>query len=275
MPELPEVETIRKDLEKELKGQTLINIKIFDPSFLLKNKVENLNTLIDTKLLSVKRKGKYLIFLFEKELLLFHLGLTGFFILQEKDLSFKKGQKHLILIFEFEKHMLNYFDIRKFGKIKKTSIKKSLYIKELEELGKDALEIGFDEFKNIFKSKNRKVKDLLMDQKVISGLGNIYTNELLFRAKVNPFKFSNELKEEEVERLFFQMKNLLKEAIDSRGTSIKDYVDAKGKKGNFQEKLLVYGKKDYPCPECGKPLKYQKIAQRGTFYCQNCQQISM
>jgi len=273
MPELPEVETIRKDLEKELKGQTLINIKIFDPPFLLKNKVENLNTLINTKLLSVKRKGKYLIFLFEKELLLFHLGLTGFFILQEKDLSFKKEQKHLILIFEFEKHVLNYFDIRKFGKIKK--VKEFKKLKELEKLGKDALEIEFDEFKNIFKSKKRRVKDLLMDQRIISGLGNIYTNELLFRAKVNPFKFSNELKEEEIEKLFFQMKNLLKEAIDLKGTSIKDYVDVKGKKGNFQERLLVYGKKGYPCPECGEPLKYQKISQRGTFYCQNCQQVSM
>jgi formamidopyrimidine-DNA glycosylase len=271
MPELPEVETIKRELKRALREQRLINVKIFDNKFFYKNGIKDIKTLVNTKLLSVERKGKFLILLFEKEFLLFHLGLTGFFIIQKN--SFAKEKKHLISIFEFEKDSLFYFDIRKFSKIKKAKISKILHIKELKELGKDALEIELNEFKNIFKNKARKVKDLLMDQKVISGLGNIYVNELLFRAKINPFKLSCDLREEEVERMFFQMKKLLKEAIDLKGSSIRDYVDPKGEKGRFQEKFLVYGKKNQPCPECGQPLKYQRLSQRGTFYCQKCQLI--
>jgi len=112
-----------------------------------------------------------------------------------------------------------------------------------------------------------------MDQKVISGLGNIYVNELLFRAQISPFRNSKDLKEEEIKSLFFQMKNLLKEAISFKGSSIKNYVDTQGKKGEFQNRFLVYGKKNGICPKCGENLRYQKISQRGTFYCPNCQSI--
>ncbi len=274
MPELPEVEIIKRGLEKELVGQKLRKIEIFNPGYILKN-IKNITALVGTRLNSIERKGKFLIFLFEKEFLLFHLSLTGFFILyNQKDvLNLNKEKRHLILTFNFERHKLNYFDIRKFGKIKKRNIKEMLYIKELKELGKDAIEINFDEFKTILGTKDRNIKNLLMDQKIISGLGNIYTNELLFRAKINPFKSSKDLKEEEIKRLFFEMKKLLKEAIELGGSSIRNYVDVKGRRGKFQEKFLVYSKKGQPCPECGRPIRYQKIAQRGTFYCQNCQPI--
>lgn len=276
MPELPEVETIKKSLEKKLIGQRLKDIKIFDYNFVSKNKLEDLNTIINTKLLSIERKGKYLVFIFEKELLLFHLGLTGSLLLfrniDKREIS-DKEKKHFILSFKFERYELVYSDIRKFGKIRKANIEDILNLKELKSLGKDALEIDFEEFKNIFSKKNRNIKILLMDQRVISGLGNIYTNELLFRVQINPFKNSKDLSEEDIKRLFFQMKDLLKEAISFSGSSIKNYVDAEGKKGEFQNRFLVYGKKNIFCPRCGKGLKYQKISQRGTFYCPNCQSI--
>ena len=272
MPELPEVETIKRGLERKLIGQKLKNIEIFDSNYLLKNKVKNLNIIVGEKLSSIKRKGKYIIFFFEKNLLLFHLGLTGYFLFIEKN-ELDKGKKHIILIFEFEKDRLGYFDIRKFGKIKKVKAEEFSTLKELKKLGKDALEINLDEFKSIFWQRNRGVKNLLMDQKVISGLGNIYVNELLFRAKINPFKKSRDLREEEIERLFFQMKSLLGEAIDLKGSSIKNYIDTEGKKGEFQKTFLVYGKKGFSCPRCGNDLKYQKIAQRGTFYCPKCQSL--
>ena len=274
MPELPEVETIKRSLEKELIGQKLKNVKIFNYDFLFKNKIKDLNTLINTKLISIERKGKYLVFLFENELLLFHLGLTGFFILyKNNDEILNKVKKHLILNFQFEKHELFYCDIRKFGKIKKANTKDILDLEEFKNLGKDALEISFEEFKNLFLKRNRNIKNLLMDQRLISGLGNIYVNELLFRAQISPFKNSKKLKEENIKKLFFQMKDLLKEAIVFRGSSIKNYVDAEGKKGEFQNKFLVYGKKNANCPRCGENLRYQKISQRGTFYCPNCQSI--
>ncbi len=272
MPELPEVEIIKRGLEKELVGQKLRKIEIFNSDYIFKN-AKNINTLTGTKLTSIERKGKYLIFLFEKEFLLFHLSLTGFFLLNFQDNVFKQQEKHLILGFDFERHKLSYFDIRKFGKIKKGNIRDISNIKELKELGKDAMEISFDEFRTILSRKNRNIKNLLMDQKIISGLGNIYANELLFRAKINPFKFSKDLKEEEIEKLFFEMKKLLEEAIELGGSSIRNYVDVKGRKGRFQEKFLVYGKRNQPCSECGRPIRYKKIGQRGTFYCDNCQPI--
>ena len=277
MPELPEVETIKKSLENKLIGQKLKNITVFNQKFILKNKIKNLDTIVNTKLLSIERKGKYLIFFFEKEFLLFHLGLTGAFLLfndkkDEEKITIKE-KKHFILGFQFEKHKLFYSDIRKFGKIKKAKIEEISALKELKNLGKDALEINFEEFKTIFLKRNRNIKNLLMDQKVISGLGNIYVNELLFRAQISPFKNSKDLKEEEIKSLFFQMKELLKEAINFRGSSIKNYVDAQGKKGEFQNRFLVYGKKNGICPKCGESLRYQKLFQRGTFYCPNCQSI--
>ncbi|AEH22186.1 formamidopyrimidine-DNA glycosylase [Thermodesulfobacterium geofontis OPF15] len=277
MPELPEVETIKLGLEDKLIGQKLKNIVIFNQEFILKNKIQNLDTIVNTKLISIKRKGKYLIFFFEKEFLLFHLGLTGAFFLfndkkDEEKITIKK-KKHFILGFHFEKYKLIYFDIRKFGKIKMAKIEEISTLKELKNLGKDALEIDFEEFKTIILKRNRNIKNLLMDQKVISGLGNIYVNELLFRAQISPFKNSKDLKEEEIKNLFFQMKELLKEAISFRGSSIKNYVDVQGKKGEFQNRFLVYGKKNNVCPKCGEKLKYQKLFQRGTFYCPNCQYI--
>ena len=275
MPELPEVETIKRDLEKELVGQKLRNIKIFNYSYFLKNKIRNLDSLLGTKLLYIKRKGKYLIFFFQKELLLFHLGLTGFFILSKRDINkfLDEKKKYLILVLEFEKYNLSYFDIRKFGKIKKVKVENISKLKEIKQLGKDVLKISFEEFKNIIKKRKRNIKSLLLDQKFIAGLGNIYIDELLFRAKVSPLKNTKDLKEEEIKELFYQMKKLLKEAIDLRGSSIRNYVNVNGEKGKFQEKHLVYRKKGLPCPKCGEILVYKKIAQRGTTYCPNCQSI--
>lgn len=274
MPELPEVETIKKDLEIKLKGQRLKNIKEFNKLFIYKNNLKNLDTLLGKRLDFIERKGKYLIFFFEKELLIFHLRLTGFFLLYKKeDKTFDKNQKYLILSLEFENYILSYFDIRKFGKIMKIKTEEMSDFKEFKKLGKDALEISLDEFKQIFYNKKRNIKNLLMDQRVISGLGNIYVNELLFRAQINPFKRCKDLQEEEIKRLFFQMKNLLKSAIDLKGSSIKNYVSTEGERGEFQRTFFVYGRKDLPCLKCGTKLKYKKIAQRGTFYCPKCQGV--
>ena len=112
---------------------------------------------------------------------------------------------------------------------------------------------------------------MLLNQKLISGLGNIYTDEILFRAGISPLKKGNELNPEEVERLFKTMKEVLKEAIKLRGSSVRDYIDPEGRKGEFQKRHMVYGKKGELCPKCKRPLVYKKIAQRGTTFCPHCQ----
>ena len=270
MPELPEVETIRKDLCSQILNKYLKNFFMFDENFLRKNKItlDTLKTLKGKRLLSIERKGKYLIFIFQEKALIFHLGLTGALIVNSYSLP-ENYKNHHILTLEFEGNLLHFFDIRKFGR---------LYLLDREnlsefynQLGKDALEISYEEFSNLLKGRIQKIKALLLNQKLISGLGNIYIDEILFRAGIHPERLSNSLSEKELKSLYHNMINTLKEAISLRGSSVKNYVDGEGKRGSFQERHLVYGKRELPCPRCGIPLEYKKIAQRGTTFCPHCQ----
>ncbi|MGC8872048.1 MAG: DNA-formamidopyrimidine glycosylase [Caldimicrobium sp.] len=270
MPELPEVETIRRDLTSRILNKTLNEISVLHKNFLTKSKISltELLTLKGKKLLSLERKGKYLFLNFEEKTLIFHLGLTGALILDLHPIP-ENLKKHHLLTMTFEQNTLHYIDIRKFGKIYLIdSLKISFF---LNRIGPDALQIEFEKFRELLQKHNLKIKTLLLNQRLISGLGNIYTDEVLFRAKINPERLSNTLSEEEVKSLYEIMKSLLKEAILLRGSSVKNYVDGEGKRGKFQERHLVYGKKGRPCPECGTPLQYKKINQRGTVFCPNCQ----
>jgi len=270
MPELPEVETIKRDLERLLKGSTLKGIEVFYEPLLKKNGLtpKTLSRLTYKRLSQLERKGKYLILNFEEEdFLVFHLGLTGALIFNGKVNS--QNLKHLILKIDFEKGELFFFDVRKFGRI--YLLKKEELKNFFKDLGKDALEISLSDFRALLKAHHLRLKAFLLNQRLLSGLGNIYTDELLFRAKLHPERFSDTLNDEEIKRLYENMKALLKEAIALRGSSVRDYVDGEGKRGAFQERHLVYGKKGKPCPNCGEPLHYRVIAQRGTTFCPKCQ----
>jgi len=269
MPELPEVETIKRDMERHLKGSTLKGIEVFYEPLLKKSGLtpESLNRLIDKRLFRIERQGKYLLFNFEENFLVFHLGLTGALIFNGKVDS--QNLKHLILKLDFEKGKLFFFDVRKFGRaflLKKEELKEFF-----KDLGKDALEISLSDFSTLLKAHHLRLKTLLLNQRLLSGLGNIYADELLFRTNLHPEKFSDTLSDEEIQKLYENMKALLKEAITLRGSSIRDYVDGEGKRGAFQERHLVYGKRGKPCPNCGEPLQYKVIAQRGTTFCPRCQ----
>lgn len=270
MPELPEVETIRNDLSSRVIDKCLKDLFIFDEKFLRKNKLssDTLKILIGEKLLSIDRKGKYLIFIFKEWALIFHLGLTGALVVGS--LSFPENYKnHRILSLDFDGILLHFFDIRKFGRL--YILERGKLSEFYEHIGRDALEISYEEFRNLLKGRFQKIKTLLLNQKLISGLGNIYTDEILFRAEIHPERPSDSLSEGELKSLYNNMINTLKEAIFLRGSSIKNYVDGEGRKGAFQERHFVYGKKGKPCPRCGTPLEYKKIAQRGTTFCSNCQ----
>lgn len=271
MPELPEVETIKRDLEKRLIGKKLLKIETFQEIFYSKYlKNLDLKTLLSQKVKEIRRKGKYLFFLLENKILVFHLGLTGALILgNPKGANPLFNKKHLILILEFDDLRLFFIDIRKFGKV--WIIEKEKLEEHFSFLGKDALEISFKEFKNLLLSKNRLIKSFLLDQRIISGLGNIYTDEILFRSRINPLRKTKNLSEEEIKRIYQNMQEVLVKAIELRGSSVKNYINGKGERGTFQEEHLVYGKRGRPCPICGNPLQYKKIAQRGTTFCSYCQ----
>ncbi len=267
MPELPEVETLKNQLNLYYKSKKIKKISLFNPKP-LKSPPTLILALENKKIETFLRKGKYLFVKFENwdNLLMFHLKLTGILCIKK----LPHLGKHLVaeILFQ-EANPLHVYDIRKFSLLKVVSQEE--FKKLLKSLGKDALEIEKEEFFKILSSSNRQIKTLLLDQSRISGLGNIYADEILFRSKINPLRRANSLKSKERERLFCLMKDVLKEAIKLRGSSIRDYVDLFGEKGRFQEKHLVYGKKGKPCPVCGTPLMGIKISQRTTTFCPSCQ----
>lgn len=270
MPELPEVETIKRDLKKYLLGAILKEVLIVNKNFLTKNKIEleELQNLKNSRLFELERRGKMLALIFEKRALIFHLGLTGALIFQPSPLF--ADNKHLIFSLLFDSGILSFQDIRKFGKIWLIP-KENLTNFWQTNLGPDALEITEEDFITLLKEGHGPIKALLLNQKKLAGLGNIYATELLFRAKIHPLRKAESLTPEERRTLYREMKALLQEAIALRGSSVRDYVDGLGQKGLFQEKHLVYGKRGKPCPLCQTPLEYIPLQGRGTTFCPQCQ----
>lgn len=269
MPELPEVETIRNQIKSELIGKGLNSVEILDLSFFRKQRYLSFDLLVYQKVRDISRKGKYLLFYFESHGLLWHLGLTGNLILLDKALNMP-DLRFLRLVLHFEDRSLGYFDIRKFGKMKTFEL--SSLPEEIKSLGFDAYDISLEDFKELVKKLRRNLKVFLLEQRYVAGLGNIYVDEILFRAGLSPKRTTDSLSEKEILRLFETMKKVLKEAISLRGSSVRDFFDAEGRLGEFQKKHLVYGKRGHPCAVCNTPLSYEKIMQRGTTFCRVCQQ---
>ncbi len=288
MPELPEVEVVKKSLERVVNDKIIKKIKIFDGNLRYQVKKEEINKIKGLKILKIKRRSKYLIFFFNKGLaMLTHLGMTGkFFIIKKNDLkqktSFyyeidkKKSNKHDRLKFTFSNNLqLIYNDVRKFGFIKIILIKDIEKNIHLKILGPEPLKNSFNfvYFKNYISGRNRTVKNLLMDQRFVSGLGNIYVNEILFFSKIRPNRNVKSLKDHELKKILKYAKKILKEAIFLGGSSIKDFSNSSGKKGNFQQLFNVYGKKGDKCSnlDCNGIVKKIVLANRASFFCSICQ----
>ncbi|GBD34343.1 Formamidopyrimidine-DNA glycosylase [bacterium HR35] len=265
MPELPEVETIKKYLERKIVKQKIQDIKIFDRKGFKGEK----NKVIGTKILKIKRKGKFLIFILNNSYnLLFHLKMTGqilfFNFLRNSEIN--KATK---VIFVLNNGYLIFNDVRRFGWVKVVA-EKNLK-EEIKNLGIDALNLTFDDLKEILSKTKRPIKLVLMDQRRIAGIGNIYANEALFLAKINPLKPANSLKNEEIKELLEAIKIVLKKAINYGGSSISSYVKPDKRKGKYQEKFLVYRREGEKCKNCKTVIEKIKLGGRSTFYCKNCQ----
>lgn len=268
MPELPEVENIRKSLEGTIRDKRITKVEIFYPKVLqgIRKEGEVLKGKVFSKIL---RRGKYLLFLLEPSgVLLCHLRMTGKFRYQEAIVP----QKHDHLVFMLDKGWLIYNDVRKFGGL--------VYYDNIEEaweslrhLGKEPLSEEFTAEYLYQKSRGKKkaLKAFLLDQSVVAGIGNIYADEVLFRAKLNPTKPSLELTKEACEMLVFSIKMILEDAITSGGSSIQNYSNAIGQKGKFQEKHEVYARSGQPCKVCQNILEKTQVAGRTTTYCSKCQ----
>ena len=262
MPELPEVEVVKRSLTNKIQNSVIKAVKINDSRLRYKINRNQLKKVIGLRLKKITRRSKYLLFFFNKDIvMLVHLGMTGkFFFINRSNTKFKtsfyynikeeKDKKHDRVIFYLsKKQKLIYNDVRKFGFIKflnKSNLNQNLHLKNL---GPEPLNNNFNffYFKNYIARRRRTTKDLLMDQKFVSGLGNIYVNEILFFSGVNPKKKIQHLSDSKIKNIIKFTKKILSKAIDLGGSSIKDFSSSSGKKGSYQQYFSVYGKKGENC----------------------------
>jgi formamidopyrimidine-DNA glycosylase len=288
MPELPEVEVVKRSLAKNLQNLIIKKVKINDGRLRYRIEKKKISKITGLKLKKIERRSKFLLFYFTKNIIMLaHLGMTGKFLyVNNKNIKLKtsfyysvnekKDKKYDRVVFFFNKKIkLIYNDIRKFGFIKLLDNKNFTKNRHLINLGPEPLRGDFNllYFKKYIKERNRAIKDILMDQKFVSGVGNIYANEILFLSKIKPFRKVKSLKEFEIKKIVKFTKKVLKKAIKLGGSSIKDFSSSNGKKGSFQQHFSVYGKKGDPCPNnrCKSKIIKHSISNRSSFFCSKCQ----
>ena len=285
MPELPEVEIVKKSLKKNVKDKKILDVVITNRNLRFKVEKDFEKILKNRKIQNVNRYAKNIILELNGNIyVIIHLGMTGTFhlirnnILKNTNLSFYQSKdlpvKHNHIILIFKKFRVIYNDPRRFGFFKLLKDKESFKL-YLNNIGYEPLDKNFN-LKYLKKSilfRKKCIKSILLDQKIISGIGNIYANEILFHSGLNPSKKGIKLKDFELKYLYKYSKLVLKKAILKGGSSIRDFRNTEGAKGSFQDNFKVYNKDDHNCPnkKCNYKIKKINISNRSTFYCENCQ----
>lgn len=273
MPELPEVETVKRSLSGKLIGKEIRDLEIYFSGNIRRPDPLLMGEMIrGKKFLGIDRRGKYLIFTLSEDLaLVVHLRMTG--QLLYVDAAFPKD-KHTHLVFSLSDGMeLRYADLRKFGTFDLIPLSELPQLKGLAQLGVEPLSGDFTVqwLDQMLQNKNRSIKNVLLDQTIIAGIGNIYADEILYEGGIHPETIACNLTEDQVRQLWQATVKLLNLGIEHRGTSIRNYVDGDGRQGGFQELLKVYGRRGEPCVRCGSPIGKTMVQGRGTYYCPNCQ----
>ena len=286
MPELPEIEIIKRSLFKKINKAKIVNVKIYNKNLRYKIAHALPKQLINEKILKISRRSKYLIFHFKNKFLLVHLGMSGkFIIIRSKDNKiFKTSFYYELDILAKHNHIhfilnnglvLIYNDVRRFGFFKLFENIKLEKITYLKKLGPEPFSVLFciQYIQNFIKNKKKNIKNLLMDQTFVSGLGNIYVNEALFLSKIHPLRQCSNLKKKSIKNLIYNIRKILKIAINQGGSSIKDFKNTFGKSGNFQQFFNVYGHENKNCSRisCKGKIKKISISNRSSFYCNMCQ----
>ncbi len=269
MPELPEVETIRHDLDAALRGRRVSGCDVFDQRLLSKKRQASFADSLRGKCwTAIERQGKYLVVQLEdRSRLVFHLRMTGQLLINVT--SFDNRSPRMTLTFD-NGCTLSFYDQRRFGEV--WWIAPGQSHRSLEALGPDPLtQLSADQFLRLVKSKTTRIQPLLMDQHLIAGVGNIYAQEALFRAGVRPTRSSCRISREESQRLFDALKATLQEAIQHRGSTSRNYRDPYGQSGTAQLTHAVYRRGGEPCPRCQQSLRPARVGGRGTVYCAVCQ----
>ena len=275
VPELPEVETVRRGLEKLVLGYRIAKALDLHPRALKPESIAPLSSLAGAKITGLNRRGKFLWFDLDRPyVLVAHLGMSGQFLITEKS---RPSAKHIRAQFQLEKTLrrreLIFNDQRTFG---------WLSIEELQNnIPASASHIAADPFDPLFDReaaieryacRKIKIKTALLNQEIMSGVGNIYADETLWRAKVHPEKLTSELSLKKISSIIDFATEVMQEAIDKGGTSFDDlYIDVNGESGFFEQSLAAYGQEDQPCPRCGTPIKRITFGARSSHFCPRCQ----
>ena len=276
MPELPEVETVSMALSKVVNNAKILKVEIFRSDLRWRLKKSLKKDLQKDSLKKPFRRGKYILIPTIKDnIFLIHLGMSGQIKINDSPESILKHDHARITIKSHNEKMyfITYNDPRRFGYIDlfhKKEINNHFLLKKLgvEPLKK---ELNVNYLEKIFNKKLKCIKDTLMDQGVIAGIGNIYASEILFRAKINPHRSVKTLNQEEIKSIIKATREILKKSINVGGTTLQNHLQPNGKLGYFFQKLKVYGKKNKICDNCKSSISVSKINNRSTFFCTNCQ----
>ena len=273
MPELPEVETIVADLRPHLVGRTIERFELAFPTIVRHPEPEEfVDAIVGLRIESVGRRGKYILIHLTGDLLLVvHLGMTGQLRLVDQVTPLAK-HTHAVFFLD-DGRQLRYRDPRRFGRLLLGTESALLDAKKMPRLGPEPIDPDFaaDELYRRLRKRQAPLKAVLLDQKAIAGVGNIYADESLHRARLRPDRIAGTVSRQSARRLHEAMRESLRVAIANRGSSVDTYRDAWGELGGQQEKLLVYGRAGEPCFTCGRPLRAVRIAGRTTVYCTRCQ----
>jgi formamidopyrimidine-DNA glycosylase len=272
MPELPEVETVVRDLRPQLAGRRITSVRTSGLKLRKPWSADFDAALVGQKVLGVERRGKWIVVRLQRgQYLVLHLGMTGQLTVEKTDRPLR-DHVHLVLGLDGGKRQLRFRDVRRFGSATlfadADALERSF---AASKLGPEpfAFDVGY--WKDRLARADRALKAILLDQRVVAGVGNIYADEALFEARLHPARLGRGLSAAEAEHLRGAVVTVLERAIDRRGSSIRDYVGGSGQRGGYQDEFRVYGRKGKPCPRCRTAIERVRLAGRSTHFCPKCQ----
>lgn len=274
MPEMPEVETVRRGLIAQVKGHKIMNVEIRYPDLITGDVNQFIEFTTGATITDIGRRAKFLlIHLDNGYTIISHLRMEGRYRISADSSAIDK-HSHAIFTLDNGQKMI-YNDVRKFGRMQLWNTDQLEENKSIKKLGPEPLSAAFT-FTNLkprIMRHHKDIKTVLLDQSVMSGLGNIYVDEVLWKVKIHPETPANHLSDEDIQNIIETSNQEMKTAIEAGGSTVRSYIDATGHKGNMQNSLKVYGKEGTPCPRCGTEIEKIKVGGRGTHFCPKCQVV--
>ena len=271
MPEKPEVITVSKKLEHIIIGKTIKKVDVYWDNIIIGDIDKFKKDLVGEIIESITTRGKWIVIFLTTKALICHLRMEGKFFFKDPNVP-KAKHEHVIITF-IDNTDMRFNDVRKFGKMACLPKDEVYNLKPLVDLGLEYYDKSLtpNYLLESLKKKKIPIKTALLDQTIITGIGNIYDNEILFASHINPLRKADTISLDEATAIIKNTKEILDKAVSMGGTTIKSFTSAEGVHGLFQNELLIHGKKNSKCPNCNSDINYIKISGRGTYYCQHCQ----